>query len=824
MGADLFSAEESHHDAGETMTRQVLDDRVPAAPQPPMRGRDEQLDQVLAAMDTAAGQALVAAAAAGMGKTRLLLAAAELAARRGFAVVDCVADQPNPIASPLGVVGLPMVRQPRAVGPATDRLSWLTEQFESHVREQLRRGPVLVTLDDIHWVDPLTLVALRKLMARLDGSRLVWLLAIRSEELDTPNGVLLRAMAVGERGTWLRPLRPLTDHDVADVAGDLLDATPGRDVTALCESMGGRPRDVVELVEGLLADGALYEDAGVVRLSVDADSVVPTRFLALMRERMGRLDPRTRHVVQIAAVLGRSFTPRALADMLNEPPAALLKPLQEAIGAGLITSGVTEFSFHREPVWLAVLDSVPALMLPLLQEAATRLVDRAPQTVTALAALTRTGELERAPRLAPSGYNLAIASLLKGETGRAARTGSGDVRLAALSYCDPRTAEEIVGVVTSGVERTVRGCAHWRAGRIEEALATVESAVGQEHPWYFDPQWTKAWMQIRLRRLDDAADTIKSISDTIDAAGTSVLASVPLALLSWAHLARGELALAEAIAASGVSAVAETGMPLFEPQLRAAQVLAALRRGDVVTAADRLKQLDHQHWSPMRGWITAQLVAARSGPAAAVDVLAEVREHDDRRRELLLEDPAAAAWCVRTALAANDFELARLFVTTAVEIGDCRGEHAKALLTGDVPVLVNVVEQYRDPWARASAIEDLGIAMHDEDRDNAVTELNRAMQSYDCLGAAWDAARVRRRLRRLGIRRRHWRHAVRPETGWGSLTATEEKVARLVARGLTNRQVGSELFISPHTVGFHLRQIYRKLAIQSRVDLARIAP
>jgi len=48
-------------------------------------------------------------------------------------------------------------------------------------------------------------------------------------------------------------------------------------------------------------------------------------------------------------------------------------------------------------------------------------------------------------------------------------------------------------------------------------------------------------------------------------------------------------------------------------------------------------------------------------------------------------------------------------------------------------------------------------------------------------------------------------------------------VARLVASGLTNRQVASELFVSPHTVGFHLRQIYRKLSIQSRVDLARMA-
>lgn len=73
----------------------------------------------------------------------------------------------------------------------------------------------------------------------------------------------------------------------------------------------------------------------------------------------------------------------------------------------------------------------------------------------------------------------------------------------------------------------------------------------------------------------------------------------------------------------------------------------------------------------------------------------------------------------------------------------------------------------------------------------------------------WDEARVRKRLRRLGVRRRHWQHVRRPQTGWASPTRTEERVALLVARGLTNRQVAGELFVSPHTLGFHLRQIYR---------------
>jgi DNA-binding CsgD family transcriptional regulator len=59
--------------------------------------------------------------------------------------------------------------------------------------------------------------------------------------------------------------------------------------------------------------------------------------------------------------------------------------------------------------------------------------------------------------------------------------------------------------------------------------------------------------------------------------------------------------------------------------------------------------------------------------------------------------------------------------------------------------------------------------------------------------------------------------------GWESLTDTEESVIDLVARGLTNRQVAEHLFISRHTVDFHLRAIFRKLDVTSRVDLTRFA-
>jgi DNA-binding CsgD family transcriptional regulator len=59
-------------------------------------------------------------------------------------------------------------------------------------------------------------------------------------------------------------------------------------------------------------------------------------------------------------------------------------------------------------------------------------------------------------------------------------------------------------------------------------------------------------------------------------------------------------------------------------------------------------------------------------------------------------------------------------------------------------------------------------------------------------------------------------------TAWATLTKAEIALSSLVAKGMTNRQVGERLFISRHTVDAHLRHIFRKLGINSRVGLAHL--
>jgi DNA-binding CsgD family transcriptional regulator len=59
-------------------------------------------------------------------------------------------------------------------------------------------------------------------------------------------------------------------------------------------------------------------------------------------------------------------------------------------------------------------------------------------------------------------------------------------------------------------------------------------------------------------------------------------------------------------------------------------------------------------------------------------------------------------------------------------------------------------------------------------------------------------------------------------TAWATLTKAERTLSALVARGMTNRQVAERLFISRHTVDAHLRHIFNKLGINSRVGLAHL--
>ncbi|MET9405295.1 AAA family ATPase [Streptomyces sp. NPDC002935] len=106
-------------------------------------------------------------------------------------------------------------------------------------------------------------------------------------------------------------------------------------------------------------------------------------------------------------------------------------------------------------------------------------------------------------------------------------------------------------------------------------------------------------------------------------------------------------------------------------------------------------------------------------------------------------------------------------------------------------------------------------------RDHALDLLDRAWDDYHRMDARVYRDAVQRVMRDAGARRAHWPTAGhRPETGWDSLTGAERRVARLIADGHSNRSAAVELNVSVNTVGTHLRMVFGKLGVQSRVQLA----
>jgi DNA-binding NarL/FixJ family response regulator len=97
-------------------------------------------------------------------------------------------------------------------------------------------------------------------------------------------------------------------------------------------------------------------------------------------------------------------------------------------------------------------------------------------------------------------------------------------------------------------------------------------------------------------------------------------------------------------------------------------------------------------------------------------------------------------------------------------------------------------------------------------------DLLRAAEEYAAVEALWPLhARVTRLLERAGGR-------PRPLRGDAAelLTHAEQRVARLAARGLTNRQIAEQLAVTVKGVEWHLSRVYRKLGIRSRTDLAEL--
>lgn len=139
-------------------------------------------------------------------------------------------------------------------------------------------------------------------------------------------------------------------------------------------------------------------------------------------------------------------------------------------------------------------------------------------------------------------------------------------------------------------------------------------------------------------------------------------------------------------------------------------------------------------------------------------------------------------------------------------------EHARRASALEATLAAAEASPYRlaTLWIRL----DLGRTLATLSDERAVAELERTAADARARGAVTVRELAEGSLRALGVRT--WRRGA----GGAPLTAREEEVARLVAAGATNREVASALFLSPKTVERHLVNLFRKLEVRNRTELA----
>ncbi len=295
-------------------------------------------------------------------------------------------------------------------------------------------------------------------------------------------------------------------------------------------------------------------------------------------------------------------------------------------------------------------------------------------------------------------------------------------------------------------------------------------------------------------------------------------------------LQAGRIEEAAAEARTALTTAEETGHAALVAPALAVLAMVAIHTGDLPSAVEHVERCRES--VPADGimfsrayyqWADVLVTHVGSGLEKALALLDG--EHSGLVSSgLFAEEPRAAGWFVRRALEAGDERLAKAVVDRVERLAAenpgfgavaAAALHARGLADADTSALELAAQQHGDLWTRANATEDLGVLL--TDRAASVKALESALELYREIGASRDSARVLGRLRKLGRRRRA--EPARPASGWSGLDDTERAIANLVAKGQTNRQISTQLFMSPHTVNFHLRKIFRKLGISSRVEL-----
>ncbi|MFJ8028647.1 AAA family ATPase [Streptomyces sp. NPDC096311] len=917
-----------------------------------LRGRDREITAVREALDAVRGgrgACVVVEGAPGVGKSRLLAELDEMARRSGFDVVSVRADELDQYAAGAALQSALQSSDGshRAAAATDDQRLWLLDSITDALEDRAQRAPVAVLVDDAQWADPATLFVLRTLPGRLAASRILWVLAVRS---DTERPTVARVREDLERlgARWLT-LGPLPQQELQDIAADVLGARPSPGLARLLRAVAGNPFLAIELVRAFADTDAAKTEAGEASLLHDG---IPVSFRRSIAARLDRLPEDAVRLLQIGSVLGREFDLGTAARMLGRQVGSLLSGVEAALNAGLLSADGPRLAFRHDLIRQAVHENLPlAVRTALHREAADSLrgigarsaevawhvvMSGGPVDDDAVTTLTTAvRELSSSAPDAAADLAQRVAGLLPPHDGRritlltdaaeylgrtrrvhealdlvdttlpegleplqearlrlvaaeihqaagddaAAMTHlqqaldlpalPPDLRVRLLKtkatgqvYLGDITAAEQTGpwlveasyrshdpaVVVSAM--VFQSQTSFYRGRLARALELAEEATRragtQSAALYLRPPRIPAlWLATVLTATDRLADTERILREgQREAEALGLGWSLPHwhAARACALLEQGALDDAAVEAEASLMVAGELEITLPNPQARSVLALVEIRRGDLAKAKDHLRAAETgsgtnttQRYGPWVSLARAGLADAEGEDAEAAAALTASFQSREPTR-LLAVPPSHWPQIVRIALRDKDPSLAQavsgaLRSLTAQDesrqiIGAVRA-HVDGLLHRDPRALASAVTGYRStgrPLALAAACEDLGELMAaSADPTPAIPYFEEAGRLASASGAGRDQERIRRRLRRLGVRTTPVRNHTAGPQGLGSLTESERKLIPLVVEGLTNRAIADQLYVSVHTVNTHMKHIFTKLGINSRVELTRLA-
>ncbi len=354
-------------------------------------GRPAELAAISQELTSAKGGRLVALTLEGepgIGKTRLLLAAAEMATEAGFTVVAVTADEElrGPFLLARSIVGSPEAASVAEDAQTSDALVSCLDSMSGQddptlatlapdrrvlrtfdlgavaFRALAERRPLAVLIDDLQWSDEDSLRLLRYVV-RTDATSPIFLMfAVRPEELAVVTEAVNLIADLGRMGLVRRmKVERFTQADtralLAQVLGGPVDVSGAAVMHTQAE---GVPFMVEEMALAYRDGGLIQQIDGVWSLAQNAERLVPSAVRTLISRRASRLPDETKALLAIAAVLGRHFSLKDLREVelrVNETatePEEFAENLAPAVSAGLLTEhqegSAADYSFQHEQV------------------------------------------------------------------------------------------------------------------------------------------------------------------------------------------------------------------------------------------------------------------------------------------------------------------------------------------------------------------------------------------------------------------------------------------------------------------------------------------